>query len=187
MESESGPVRIVHDVIDPARANALHATLDAGGESPEAGMHLPPFWHHIYFWDCVPEQALGPDGHPRTGGLIPDTGFPHRMWAGGIVHWYSPAVIGLEAEKSSTVTRCEKQDRQVRCVCHRDAETRNPSERSQMHCRDAGPDLQGGENAETPGTGTGTHRRDPFEASPVFDRHVVPIFGGHVQRAPHSL
>lgn len=107
MESESGPVRIVRDVIDPARANALHATLGAGGEAPEAGMHLPPFWHHIYFWDCVPEQGLGRDGHPRTGGLIPDTGFPHRMWAGGTVHWYSPAVIGLEAEKTSTVIRCE--------------------------------------------------------------------------------
>ena len=107
MESESGPARHVRDVIDPARANALHATLGAGGEPLREGMHLPPFWHHIYFWDCVPERGLGRDGHPRTGGLIPDTGFPHRMWAGGTVHWYSPAIVGLEAEKSSTVIRCE--------------------------------------------------------------------------------
>ncbi len=107
MESESGSARHVRDVLDPARAAALHATLGTGGEVPRAGMHLPPFWHHIYFWDCVPEQGLGRDGHPRIGGLIPDTGFPHRMWAGGTVRWRAPAIIGLEAEKFSTVVRCE--------------------------------------------------------------------------------
>lgn len=107
VESESERARHVRDVIDPARAAALHATLGAGGEAPRAGTHLPPFWHHIYFWDCVPEQGLGRDGHPQTGGLIPDTGFPHRMWAGGTVRWCAPAIVGLEAEKSSAVVRCE--------------------------------------------------------------------------------
>ncbi len=98
---------VVHDVIDPARAAALHATLGVGGKAPEQGSHLPPLWHHVHFWESVAESGLGRDGHPRTGGLIPDTGFPHRMWAGGRFSWHAPLIVGVEAQKSSSLIRCE--------------------------------------------------------------------------------
>jgi 3-methylfumaryl-CoA hydratase len=68
------------DPLDPDRARALQATL---GDAPSIRMGdpIPPFAHHIYFWDPQPPQDLGRDGHPATGQFIPDTGLPRRMWA----------------------------------------------------------------------------------------------------------
>ncbi|MDJ0629260.1 MAG: acyl dehydratase [Rhodobacter sp.] len=92
------------DRLDPARAAALHATLGRPGPAPQAGDPLPPFWHQIYFWDPQPPGALGPDGHPRTGtGLIPDLGLPQRMWAGGRLSFHAPLILGVTAEKTTTV------------------------------------------------------------------------------------
>ena len=55
------PALIVPDVMDPARANALLATLGRRGTlSP--GDALPPFFHQIYFWDAQPPARLGRDG-----------------------------------------------------------------------------------------------------------------------------
>ena len=72
------------DRIDPARASALWATLGLPGPAPATGDPLPPFAHHIYFWDAAPPESLGPDGHPATGsGPIPAMGPSRRMWAGG--------------------------------------------------------------------------------------------------------
>lgn len=88
------------DSIDPARSNALSATLGLG-KSFDAGQALPPFFHQIYFWDAQPATSLGRDGHPRVGGLIPDMGLPRRMWAGGRLAFHAPFYAGLEAEKKS--------------------------------------------------------------------------------------
>ncbi|MEM1074243.1 MAG: acyl dehydratase [Pseudomonadota bacterium] len=63
---------------------------------------LPPFFHQIYFWDARAEDALGRDGHPRVGNdLIPDTGFPRRMWAGGQLEFHAPLKAGISAERTS--------------------------------------------------------------------------------------
>lgn len=70
------------DILDPARANALAATIGLG-QTFAAGSVLPPFFDHVYFWEPKPASALGRDGHPRVGGMIPDLGLPRRMWAGG--------------------------------------------------------------------------------------------------------
>ncbi len=82
----------------------MHATLDLPGPLPEAGAQLPPFWHYIYFWDAQPPAALGRDGHPKTGGFIPDTGLPRRMWAGGSLGFHHPVLIGQPAEKRTTIS-----------------------------------------------------------------------------------
>ena len=89
------------DRCDPARAQALLTALGMAGGVVE-GEALPPFFHHIYFWNAQPEGALGRDGHPKVGGLIPDTGLPRRMWAGGRLVFQSPLRAGLETEKTST-------------------------------------------------------------------------------------
>jgi 3-methylfumaryl-CoA hydratase len=68
---------------------------------PEAGDPLPPFFHQIYFWDVLPPQDLGHDGHPRTGGLIPDMGLPRRMWAGGRLTFHQPLRAGILAERTT--------------------------------------------------------------------------------------
>src|SRR6056297_2193519 len=91
------------DPLDPARARALHATLDLPGDPPAEGDPLPPFWHWIHFWDIQPPDALGRDGHPRPGAFIPDTGLPRRMWAGGALEWLAPLPIGAPARRRSVI------------------------------------------------------------------------------------
>lgn len=101
MEGEAQTARAVADRIDPARAEALCAVLGLDRPAPATGDPLPPFFHHIYFWDAAPPQDLGPDGHPRTGGLIPDLGLPRRMWAGGRLTFHQPLRAGILAEKTT--------------------------------------------------------------------------------------
>ncbi len=92
------------DMIDPARAAALCRTLGHSGAPMEQGAPLPPFFHHVYFWQACPEDMLGRDGHMRPGaGLIPDTGLPRRMWAGGSLRFHAPLIAGKPAVKTSRV------------------------------------------------------------------------------------
>ena len=101
MEGEGPRSLSVADRMDPARAAALHAVLGLDGPAPGAGDPLPPFFHHSYFWDVRPPQDLGPDGHVRTGGLIPDLGLPRRMWAGGRLAFHQPLRAGVLAERTT--------------------------------------------------------------------------------------
>lgn len=91
------------DLIDPARVAAMHATLNLPGPAPAPGQPLPAFWHYIQFWDALPASLLGRDGHPRTGGFIPDLDLPRRMWAGGELQFLQPLLIGDHATRSSKI------------------------------------------------------------------------------------
>jgi 3-methylfumaryl-CoA hydratase len=95
------------DVMDVARAQAMQAAM---GDAPTItnGDPLPPFFHQLYFWTPQTPDALGRDGHPKVGGLIPDMGLPRRMWAGGRLSFHAPLQAGIEARR---VTVCEKVDR----------------------------------------------------------------------------
>ena len=90
--------------MDGARANAMQTSL---GLPPSIGVGDPllPFFHQLYFWDPQPPTALGRDGHPKVGGLVPDMGLPRRMWAGGRLKFDTPILTGLPAIRTS---RCEK-------------------------------------------------------------------------------
>lgn len=90
----------VFDVMDRARAQALWTALDLPGDLPEV---LPPFFHQLYFWEAQPPGALGRDGHPKVGGVIPDMGLPRRMWAGGRLEFLAPLRAGEGAEKRTRV------------------------------------------------------------------------------------
>lgn len=82
----------------------MHATLDAPGNAPIAGEPLPPFWHWSHFWIIEPPQRLGRDGHPQSGdGLIPETGLTRRMWAGGVLQFHRPLIVGAPALRTSRV------------------------------------------------------------------------------------
>ncbi len=97
------------DVIDPARAAAFEVAL--GREATiTAGTPLPPFFHQLYFWRPAPPTALGRDGHPKVGGLIPDMGLPRRMWAGGRLHFDRPVIAGQPAQRRSTCETCQRKD-----------------------------------------------------------------------------
>ena len=109
MHAKPHQTQSITDILDPARARALQATL---GQSPDlqSGDPLPPFAHHIYFWDPQTADALGPDGHPATGGFIPDLGLPRRMWAAGRLVQHQPLRAGIKAEKTSTVEAVTRKD-----------------------------------------------------------------------------
>ena len=95
------------DIMDPARASALQIALGLEGDV-RVDDPLPPFFHHLYFWEAQPPAALGRDGHPKVGGLIPDMGLPRRMWAGGRLEFHTPLRAGVFAQKTST---CESHAR----------------------------------------------------------------------------
>lgn len=98
------------DVMDPARAQALCATLGMDMDITD-GTPLPPFFHQIYFWDARVPTRLGRDGHPRVGdGIIPDMGLPRRMWAGGQLEFVAPLHAGHAATKTTTLIRAERKD-----------------------------------------------------------------------------
>ncbi len=90
------------DSIDPARIQALNVTLGLRDAQPH------PFAHYAFFWDPQPADALGGDGHPKLGGLIPDLGLPRRMWAGGRLRSAAPLRVGEPATKASVCLRAER-------------------------------------------------------------------------------
>lgn len=97
------------DVMDVARARALQATL---GQTPsiEFGHQLPPFFHQIYFWDAQTPDRLGRDGHPATGGFIPDMGLPRRMWAAGKLIFHGQLLAGSKADRISVIEGMTRKD-----------------------------------------------------------------------------
>ena len=96
------PTAEITDAMDPARVAALNTMLGVGGSAPQ------PFAHQVYFWDARPADQLGPDGHPKTGGLIPDLGLPRRMWAGGCLTFARPLQLGQPATKTTTLLKAER-------------------------------------------------------------------------------
>jgi 3-methylfumaryl-CoA hydratase len=98
-----GKIREISDVLDPARAAAMHAAFDLSGPAPKAGDALPPFWHYAHFWEALRPGGLGRDGHPRTGDFIPDLGLPRRMWAGGALQFHTPILLGIAANKKTKI------------------------------------------------------------------------------------
>ncbi|KWC53760.1 FAS1-like dehydratase domain-containing protein [Burkholderia ubonensis] len=99
--------QVAIDLISAERAAAFAATLDHPTR-PVAGDALPPAWHWLYFWSIAQQSELGPDGHPRKGGFLPDLGLPRRMWAGGRLTFERPLTIGQIATRTSRVLSIER-------------------------------------------------------------------------------
>ena len=92
------------DRVRPGLLQRLAATL--GVPVPDA---LPPLWHWALFQDWALPEGLGPDGHPRRGGFLPDpAGLPRRMWAGGHVRLLDALQPGDPVQRTSTVRSVEE-------------------------------------------------------------------------------
>lgn len=90
------------ELIATDRVEALAGSLDLDAV-PGGGVALPPGWHWLFFNPFVRRSGLGPDGHPRRGGFLPDVALPRRMWAGGRLAYRAPLPIGAEATRESEI------------------------------------------------------------------------------------
>jgi 3-methylfumaryl-CoA hydratase len=71
------------DLVASGDLRRLAATLDAPAPTTSA----PPLWHWTSFLEQAGTATLGPDGHPRAGGLVEHPPYPRRMFAGGRMSW----------------------------------------------------------------------------------------------------
>ena len=90
------------EVLAPEPAEALAALLDI--EVPGEGT-LPPLWHWVYLLERRAQRDLGPDGHPTFGIPAPPGPGRRRMFAGGRVTTRRPLVVGVEATRTTWVSR----------------------------------------------------------------------------------
>ena len=101
-----GKSQTVVDRLDPGHAAQIAVTL--GLPIPEVGGVLPALWHWAFFLETVPIALTGTDGHPARGSFLPPADNRNRMWAGGRVNFMGALVVGVEAQKTSTVTAIQE-------------------------------------------------------------------------------
>ena len=106
-----GRLEIRQGRLTPELAAMLGAAVshDRGG-APEIqdGAPMPGLWHWAAFPDLVPQHRLGRDGHPATGGFLPDLGLPRRMWAGGQLSFRGSLHIGEPLRRHSEIRLVEE-------------------------------------------------------------------------------
>ncbi len=98
------------DYLAPAPANALRGLIGSHWPAFQDGDPLPPQWHWLYFLPAAPQSEMGPDGHPKLGGFLPDTGLPRRMFAGARVTYETPLVLGQTAHRQSQIISIDEKD-----------------------------------------------------------------------------
>ena len=94
-----GKIDIQKDVVTAAllaRYKAVIGGVSSAGTAPE-GLHwclgLPD----------APMAELGADGHPKTGGFLPPSPLPRRMWASSKVEFLADIKAGASTERRSTI------------------------------------------------------------------------------------
>lgn len=72
---------------------------------PDAAAPIAPLRHWLWLFapPAAATSALGPDGHPPKGTLIPDWPLPRRMWAASRVDWLLPVPADTRLERVSSV------------------------------------------------------------------------------------
>lgn len=71
------------------------------------GDPLPLLWHWAGFPPTAAMEDIGPDGHPRLGGFLPDLGLGRRMWAGGSLRFLAPLHVGEAMTRHSEIVSLE--------------------------------------------------------------------------------
>ncbi len=75
----------------------------AQGADLDVERQAPPLAHWAFFLETVGPEAIGPDGHPRRGGLLPPVRLPRRMFASAVMTFSEPLTLDAEAELTVTV------------------------------------------------------------------------------------
>jgi 3-methylfumaryl-CoA hydratase len=98
------PVDVQHATVSPEAVAGLAALLDADPELARAGQPLPLLWHWVALAAWPPMLEIGADGHPATGGFMPPTPYPRRMWLGVNLEVAAAPVIGTPVVVERTVS-----------------------------------------------------------------------------------
>ena len=88
------------DVITPELVRRFRATLT--GYVP-LGDNMPLGLHWCLALPALPQEALGPDGHPATGGFLPLMLGRRRMWAGSRVDFHNAFVMDTLITRTSMI------------------------------------------------------------------------------------
>ncbi len=73
-----------------------------GNAAPKEGVP-----YGLHWCTCLPTanmEALGKDGHPKTGSFLPPSPLPRRMWAASDVTFLNPISIGSNIERHSIIS-----------------------------------------------------------------------------------
>src|SRR5579859_6549761 len=82
---------------------SLRRFAAAQGADMDVQRRPPPLAHWAYFVETVGPGGIGPDGHPRRGGLLPPVRLPRRMFAAAVMTFAEPLTLDAEGEMSITV------------------------------------------------------------------------------------
>jgi 3-methylfumaryl-CoA hydratase len=97
-----GRTETAADVAASGPVERLAGLLDHDGGVWSPG-EVPPLAHWLYFLPHAAQSAIGEDGHPKRGGLLPPVSLPRRMWAGGEIEFLAPVKLGAALTRRSTV------------------------------------------------------------------------------------
>lgn len=97
--------------LDPGMAAMAHAVLgQPRQQAPRDGDRLPQLWHWFGFPPTAPMGALGADGHPRLGGLMPPVRLNRRMWAGGALEFMAPLHVGEALTRETRIVNISEKN-----------------------------------------------------------------------------
>ncbi|WP_115367363.1 FAS1-like dehydratase domain-containing protein [Alteripontixanthobacter maritimus] len=95
-----------HDRVGAALVRRFAAALDV----PLADNSVPDGLHWCLCTPETPTEELGPDGHPKVGGFLPDMGLPRRMWAASEVEFFAPLTLDAKVTRASRILSVERKD-----------------------------------------------------------------------------
>ena len=111
-----GNTETIEEVLSPQLVRRFNATLGMDA-STNVGDPAPLMIHFCLAQPALPEDQLGPDGHPRRGGFLPPVPLPRRMWAGGEITFEAPLMIGGTITRSSTIQNVEQKTGNSGALC----------------------------------------------------------------------
>ena len=96
--------KIIKDTVDITRSRVAKNFFQTNDLELKLGAPLPKYWHWFFCWETAEDPLLGLDGHIKPGNnIIPDTGFPRRMWGGSEINFIAPLMIGMEITRIITI------------------------------------------------------------------------------------
>lgn len=94
------------DLLTQGLIDRFCATLDLD----HSGTVAPPGLHWCLAPGAVPTAALGPDGHPPKGDLLPPIPLPRRMWAASRLEFLAPLTAGAPITRLTRVVSASSKE-----------------------------------------------------------------------------